>query len=84
MCSRLRSQEPVSKVAQQTFAQMEPTRWTVVPAARNLCKIVAVQEDEVDFDDNSAIGFEDQMETVEVRDKEKVTKDLIARTHPDQ
>ena len=47
-------------------------------------QIIAVQEDEVDFDDNSAIGFEDQMETVEVRDKEKVTKDLTARTHPDQ
>jgi hypothetical protein len=47
-------------------------------------KIIAVTEDEVDFDDNSAIGFEDQMETVEVRDKEKVTKDLAARTRPDQ
>jgi hypothetical protein len=47
-------------------------------------KIIAVSEAEVDFDDNSAIGFEDQMETVEVRDKEKVTKDLTARTQPDR
>lgn len=43
-------------------------------------RIVAVAEDEVDFDDNSAIGFEDQMETVDVRDKEKVAKDLTAHT----
>jgi hypothetical protein len=42
-------------------------------------RLVAVPENEMEMSGNQVIGYEDQMETVTVRPKDKVTKDLKRR-----